>query len=514
MKQILRSIGVCAALFAGLNASAQLPNYGVFPSGITITDYPGGTTHDFDAILDSGQPIILDLFAVWCSPCWSYHQAGTLESVYNSIGAGGTNEVFIITVDADPSTAESTLMGGGNSIGDWVTGTDYPVANDDNIASAMNLAYYPTLLLICPDRSVTEVGQASQAQWEAAVAGCGSLSTSANDPRIISNESASYITLCGTSGTAATDIKVAVQNYSNTAINGSYDIEATVGGSTVASTTATLTLDPYEATEVNLGSAALALGTNNLVVTITTANDDTNNDAISFPIAVEQAADLGMGDIILSLSFDGYGSEVGYGLASGTVQETDAFTAYPAFNGGSYPGQIAFEAIGSWTDSDTDYSTSWTGLDAGCYHLYMFDNYGDGMTVGSNGSIEISSPNSSITESMSVDYESGGWFTFEITTDGTGGFAGLDKASQVNFAKVYPNPAVELTNVQFNLLEASHVTIEVVNAVGQIVYTNNLGEINGLQNIEISTSDLQSGMYLVNINVNGNILTERISIVK
>lgn len=513
MKKVLQSIGVAAAIFAGMNASAQTPSYGVYPGGLTITDYPGGTTHDIDAILDSGKPVILDLFAVWCGPCWDYHQAGTLEDVYNSIGDGGTGEVFIIAVDADPSTPEATLSGGGNSLGDWVTGTAYPMANDDNVAGIMNLAYYPTLLLICPDRTVTEVGQASAAQWEAAVQGCGGLATNANDPRILTNESASNVTLCG-GGSASAEIIVSVQNYSNAAINGNYDIEATLGGNVVASTTATLNLAPYEATAVSVGTAALALGNNNVTVTITTANDDTGNDAIAAPVMVEAATDLGIGDIVLDVVLDGYGSEVGYGLASGTVQETDPFAAYPDFSGGSYPGQIDFQAIGTWADGDAGFTEYYPSLTAGCYHLYMFDNYGDGLTYPSNGTVTLSSPNSSASTNMDVDYGSGGWTTFEVTTDGTGGFAGIEETNEVEFATVFPNPAVDMTNVQFNLTEAANVTVEVFNVYGQIVFSDNMGEVNGLQNVEVSTADLESGMYIVNINVNGNVLSKRVSVVK
>ena len=71
-----------------------------------------------------------------------------------------------------------------------------------------------------------------------------------------------------------------------------------------------------------------------------------------------------------------------------------------------------------------------------------------------------------------------------------------------------------MTNVQFNLTEAANVTVEVFNVYGQIVFSDNMGEVNGLQNVEVSTADLESGMYIVNINVNGNVLSKRVSVVK
>jgi hypothetical protein len=73
MKKLLLSI----AVLTGLTATAQIPDYGVFPSGVVFTDINGGT-HDIDAILDNGQSVIIDAFADWCGPCWTYHQTHTL----------------------------------------------------------------------------------------------------------------------------------------------------------------------------------------------------------------------------------------------------------------------------------------------------------------------------------------------------------------------------------------------------------------------------------------------------
>lgn len=91
---------------------------------------------------------------------------------------------------------------------------------------------------------------------------------------------------------------------------------------------------------------------------------------------------------------------------------------------------------------------------------------------------------------------------------------GFDENEAISQLSVYPNPAVEMTTVQFNLEEASNVTIEMYNAVGQIVYSNNLGEVNGMQSIEIGTSNLEAGIYMINMNVDGDIITRKVSVTK
>lgn len=513
MKKILRGIGALTALTIATGAHAQLPDYGYYPAGHVITDIDG-VSYDVDAILDSGTPIIIDAFADWCGPCWTYHVGGTLETVYNAIGDGGSGDVKIFGLEADAGVPESNISNAGTGQGDWTLGgtVEYPLADDNMISGNINLAYYPTLVLVCPDRSTTEVGQVSAAAWGSAVAACPGLSADDNDPRIIGNATPSQINVCG-AGAVATDIKVVVQNYSTAAISGMYSFEASVAGVVIATASVSLDLASYEAMEVNMGSVDLALGANSVVVKITTPNDDLTNDNITVNVNIVQAYDLGIGDIIIESTFDGYGSEVGYGLASGEPATADPFAAYPMFSGGTYPGQLDFMAIGTWTNASAGFSEGYTSLAVGCYHLYMFDNYGDGLT-GAGGALSITSPNSSETYTIDVDYGSGGAFLFEISTAGTGGFAGIEAIEAVEFAKVFPNPASTQTTVQFELNETANVSIEVINALGQVVYTTNLGNVVGVQNVNINASDLAEGIYMINLKVNDNVITKQLSVVK
>ena len=138
----------------------QLPANSIAPD-FTVTDI-NGETHNLYSYLDEGKVVILDLFAVWCGPCWNYHQAHILEDLYQEKGPDGTNEVVVLAIESDGSTAVECITGGcASTIGDWTVGVSYPAIDSRAVADAYDLAYYPTIYAIYPNRIVNEVGQRS-----------------------------------------------------------------------------------------------------------------------------------------------------------------------------------------------------------------------------------------------------------------------------------------------------------------------------------------------------------------
>ncbi len=134
----------------------------------TTTDI-NGNTHNLYDYLNAGKTVVLEISATWCSPCWSFHQNGALKDFYNDYGPAGSDEVMVLFVEGDPATTEAELYGpSANSQGDWVTGTPFPIINDDNIATLYNLAYFPTVYMICPTGDYWEVGQGTTAYYTGA----------------------------------------------------------------------------------------------------------------------------------------------------------------------------------------------------------------------------------------------------------------------------------------------------------------------------------------------------------
>ena len=171
MKRIL-----LIALVACLSISssfAQLPNSSIAPDW-TLTDL-NGTTHNMYSYLDSGYTVFIDFSAVWCGPCWSYHNSGALENLYIDHGPAGypnvipttTNDVMVFFIEGDGNTATNLGGSGGGTLGDWITGTPYPIictdgtVNNTAVTSAYSIGYWPTIYRICPDRVLIASGQSS-----------------------------------------------------------------------------------------------------------------------------------------------------------------------------------------------------------------------------------------------------------------------------------------------------------------------------------------------------------------
>lgn len=115
----------------------------------TVTTLDNQTIHLQDW-LDSGYYVLLDISAVWCTWCWRLHNSHALETMYQNYGPNGTDELRVLWVEGDPTTDNSTIYGGGNSLGNWTTGVSYPIATSETIADQYDLDGYPMVLLICP----------------------------------------------------------------------------------------------------------------------------------------------------------------------------------------------------------------------------------------------------------------------------------------------------------------------------------------------------------------------------
>lgn len=156
---------------AGVPSFAQLPSGSVAPNLVMQDIF--GQTHNLYETLDEGKMVILEISATWCLPCWSYFNGGAMKTLYNQFGPPGEDRLRVWLVEGDPATNLNCLYGfsGCNSYspGNWVAGTPYPIFNNDQAAALYQIAYYPSIFLICPNRKVYILPQLSAADiWEIA----------------------------------------------------------------------------------------------------------------------------------------------------------------------------------------------------------------------------------------------------------------------------------------------------------------------------------------------------------
>jgi thiol-disulfide isomerase/thioredoxin len=145
-------------------ANAQLPNGSIAPD-FTLTDRDGNEHRLYD-YLNEGKVVFVEFFACHCPSCWAYHTAGTLESLYQTYGPNGTDQIMVLMLEHDPNNGDDHFNGNHwYTQGDWVTGNSIPMFNvegaDRTVFDDYNMVYYPMVYKVCPDRT-TELMSTSQ----------------------------------------------------------------------------------------------------------------------------------------------------------------------------------------------------------------------------------------------------------------------------------------------------------------------------------------------------------------
>lgn len=85
---------------------------------------------------------------------------------------------------------------------------------------------------------------------------------------------------------------------------------------------------------------------------------------------------------------------------------------------------------------------------------------------------------------------------------------------EIQELSIYPNPAVEQVNINFDYQGVDQLSITVVNNIGQEVYQNISNLNTGAINLEISTSTWDTGIYFIRFQSEQGIKTEKLVISK
>jgi hypothetical protein len=85
--------------------------------------------------------------------------------------------------------------------------------------------------------------------------------------------------------------------------------------------------------------------------------------------------------------------------------------------------------------------------------------------------------------------------------------AGVERLS------VFPNPASDVAYVSFNLAESTKVNVQVLDAVGRVVYNADEKQYDkGAQRISVHTANLVNGLYTIKLQTEKGAVTQRLTV--
>jgi len=80
---------------------------------------------------------------------------------------------------------------------------------------------------------------------------------------------------------------------------------------------------------------------------------------------------------------------------------------------------------------------------------------------------------------------------------------GIEELEAVANLEVYPNPASDVLNITFNSINAEKLSLEIINALGQVVISEQIANQSNT-NLQYSVNDLESGVYSLRITADSN----------
>jgi hypothetical protein len=294
--------------------------------------------------------------------------------------------------------------------------------------------------------------------------------------------------------------KTRIYNNGSSAIT-SATINYNVNGGTNSTYNFSGNIPPATSLEISLPTITFTPTTTNTLNVIVgnvnggadqnTANNTMSKSAILLTTLANQSSFMTM-----DFTQDQYGSECSWKLydeAANTIVAQD----------------------GPWTDLSASgillHSKSFTVSPNKCYRLDVADAYGDGVNSGTGvGGYKLYGqlPTALITSNGQYGKGESRWFKSASSLN-------VENINGLTELSVYPNPAKDMAKLSFSLENASNLTIAIYDQLGQLVQTVSNSQYNaGLNQVEINTSALNSGIYSVRIDAENGSLSQRISVIK
>jgi len=446
---------------SSLYSYSQLPDGSIAPD-FTTTDV-NGNSHTLYDYLDQGYTVILQISAVWSGPDWNYSSNGVLQEIWEAHGPAGepgvsantTDDVMILWFEGDPNTALSELEN--SSFGNWLApngvALNYPIINDDNIASLYNLPYWPIIYTICPNRILKESSQVNAEAHYANLSECIAPSQG-NNAALISVEST--IEAVGCDVTASGNLSVLVQNL-GTELLTSFTVDVMINGESAISVTFNGALEVYQTTTIDFGN--ITINSELIEIELTTSDDNTADNTLSHFINMNNGQTSE--EVTVKLLTDNYAAET-------YMQITDENGLIIWSEGNENVGTTINTNDGNapidYTnplENNQNYEWNVNLPTDGCLKFTIYDYYGDGLNAGqwggTNGTWSIENNNGVLMEEQ-IQINFGGTDEAYFTN-----ISGLN-CSDLFFSEYVDgsslNKALEIYNPTPNIIDLSNYSIE------------------------------------------------------
>jgi hypothetical protein len=211
----------------------------------------------------------------------------------------------------------------------------------------------------------------------------------------------------------------------------------------------------------------------------------------------------------LALALDGSWYFWGGGLAVGTLEEASLGQSIVIPQGTTAEIGFGFGNVGGDGSTDDiiqlkiDGNIVWsaTGADTAMYPLYTpvtadVSAYADGNAH----------------DMVFMSYQDGGTNFiadfFVLAVDGNLVSVANEVMNHESAVTVYPNPATEQINMQFNHLVNGKASVKIFDAMGALVSAENISEINN-KLFTFDVTSMSNGFYFIEIENNGNVTKEK-----